>query len=526
MMLRHRFLRQAGPLSRLSPAAALASASRPAMREVAAGAAIVRQGDPGDECFLVHAGEVAVVTSAGTEQEYERARLGPGELFGEMAVLSGAPRAASVVATTDCQLMVLGRAELSKAIAADRRLGVWLVDLVRSRERPRRKPGIAAFPQKTARHEQIVVLKDPARHSYFRLSENGWRLWQALDGQSSRRELIIQDFRATGRFAPQAVIDLLERLAAAGFIETTRLAEIDGLMRPSRARMIAARLTRVFTWQAPLTGCDEWLSRLYAGGARLLFTWPALAVFSSAAIIGFAGLIFALMEGRVALTTERAGGSLLWFLYAAVIASGVLHEAGHAFTVKYYGREVNRIGIGWFWFGPIGYVDTSDMWLAERWPRIAVDLAGIYVNAVCAGFAALAALLIGGGPLAALLWQFVLTSWWIVLGNLNPVFEYDGYYALSDCLDRPNLRRQALARLWQRGDWRTHGLELGYAFATLAYVAVMGALIIGTYGTLLESWVARLVGAPIAAIGGWIIALAFLLIAALQFVPATRGRLT
>jgi hypothetical protein len=54
----------------------------------------------------------------------------------------------------------------------------------------------------------------------------------------------------------------------------------------------------------------------------------------------------------------------------------------------------------------------------------------------------------------------------------------------------------------------------------------MGALIIGTYDTLLESWVAGLLGGPIAAIGGWVIAAAFLLIAALQFAPATRGRLT
>ncbi len=251
----------------------------------------------------------------------------------------------------------------------------------------------------------------------------------------------------------------------------------------------------------------------------MLFTWPALVVFSAVAAAGLVGLVFALQGGRVALTTERAGGSLLWVLYAAVALSIVPHEAAHAFATKFYGREADRIGIGWFWFGPVAYVDTSDMWLMGRWPRIVVDLAGICANAVCAGFAALAALSIGGGPWAAVLWQFVLASWWIVLANLNPLFEYDGYYALSDWLDRPNLRRQALARLWEVGGWRTHRLELGYALAALAYVVVMGVLITGAYKSLLETWVAHLLGAPAAAAGGWMIALVFVSIAALQFVP-------
>jgi Zn-dependent protease len=288
---------------------------------------------------------------------------------------------------------------------------------------------------------------------------------------------------------------------------------------------VAAWLIRVFTWKIQFTGCDKWLSRLYVGGVRVLFTRPALVLISAVAVIGFAGLIAALITGRMTLAPTHAGASLLWFLYAAVIVSTVLHEAGHAFTTKFYGREVDRIGIGWFWFVPIVYVDTSDMWPTGRWPRISVDLAGIGVNAVCAGFAALAALLIGSGPWAAVLWQFVLVSWWIVTVNLNPLFEFDGYHALSDWLDRPNLRRQALAWLSQRAAWRTHRLEFGYALAILAYVVVMGLLIINTYNALLASWVGRLLGLSIASAGGWAIALAFLLIAALPIASAARGRL-
>jgi len=523
-MLRQQCLLRSSLFASLSPTTALALTAKLQPRDVAAGSTIVRQDDPAGECYLIRDGEVAIVTSAGTENERERARIGPGGLFGEEALLETL-YLASVRATKDCRLLVLSPAELLRTMTADRHVASRVVDLLRLRDRPRRTPGIVVFPQTTTHGEQVVILKDPAHRSYFRLSEDGWRLWQLLDGELSVREVIVRQIRASGRFAPQAVADLLQRLAAAGFIETARRAKIDGLVRPSFWVRVAAWLTRALTWKIQLSGCDRRLSQLYAGGVRVLFTRPALALFSAVAVAGFAGLIAGLITGRMTLTPSRTGSSLLWFLYAAVIVSVVLHEAGHAFTAKFFGREVDRIGIGWFWFAPIVYVDTSDMWPTGRWPRIAVDLAGIYVNAVCAGFATLVALLIGDGRWAAVLWQFVFVSWWIVLGNLDPLFEFDGYYALSDWLDRPNLRQQALARLWQRAAWRTHRLELGYAFAILAYVAVMGSLIINTYNALLASWVAHLLGVSTASVGGWVIALAFLLIAALQVTSAARGRL-
>jgi hypothetical protein len=64
---------------------------------------------------------------------------------------------------------------------------------------------------------------------------------------------------------------------------------------------------------------------------------------------------------------------------------------------------------------------------------------------------------------------------------------------------------------------------VGYAFATLAYVAAVGALIVGTYRALVECWVARLLSAPIALASGWVNVLVFVLIGAVQFVPAARG---
>jgi Zn-dependent protease len=191
-------------------------------------------------------------------------------------------------------------------------------------------------------------------------------------------------------------------------------------------------------------------------------------------------------------------------------------------VTKHFGGEVDRVGIGWFWFGPVAFVNTSDMWTKNRRARVAVDLAGIAVNAICAGLASFAALLIAHGPWSMVLWQFVLASWWTVLANLNPLFEYDGFYALTDLLDRPNLRRQALAVVRRPADWGRRRYELVYALAGLVFIAVTGALAVGAYRNLLEPGLARLAGERLGDAGGWLVALAFLLIAILQFVPGAH----
>ena len=80
--------------------AALLAVARPV--QYAAGEAIVRQGQPGRSLFVVVRGE-ASVTLAGTEGEV--ARLRGGDVFGEMSLLTGEARTATVTAATDCDLV-------------------------------------------------------------------------------------------------------------------------------------------------------------------------------------------------------------------------------------------------------------------------------------------------------------------------------------------------------------------------------------------------------------------------------------
>jgi len=77
-------------------------------RRAAAGEVLCRQGEPGHELFVVVQGEAVV------ERSRRRvASLGPGDVFGELALLDRAPRAATVTARTAMRLLVLGELDFT-----------------------------------------------------------------------------------------------------------------------------------------------------------------------------------------------------------------------------------------------------------------------------------------------------------------------------------------------------------------------------------------------------------------------------
>ncbi len=69
-------------------------------RPFAAGDALVRQGDLGGSLFLIVEGNLAAMFAPKGGEPLEAGRLGPGDCFGEMALLTGALRSATVVART------------------------------------------------------------------------------------------------------------------------------------------------------------------------------------------------------------------------------------------------------------------------------------------------------------------------------------------------------------------------------------------------------------------------------------------
>src|SRR4051812_20221296 len=83
------------------------------------GDVIVGDGEPGDSLFVVSSGRVKAFVKGAGGRYREAREMGEGEFFGEIAILFGRPRTATVTAAESCELLELGRAAV-ETLAASR----------------------------------------------------------------------------------------------------------------------------------------------------------------------------------------------------------------------------------------------------------------------------------------------------------------------------------------------------------------------------------------------------------------------
>ena len=105
------------PLFAPVPAPALETAAAALVpATVEAGTTIIREGDIGDRFYIIETGSVAVDQAGAVIAE-----LGPGQAFGELALIRDIPRTASVVAVTDVRVLALERGAFMLAVTASPR---------------------------------------------------------------------------------------------------------------------------------------------------------------------------------------------------------------------------------------------------------------------------------------------------------------------------------------------------------------------------------------------------------------------
>jgi HlyD family secretion protein len=91
------------------------------------GELVFSEGASGQTAYIVRRGEVNIVKHAGAQGQVVLKTLGPGELFGEMALITSNPRSASVVAASDVELEVLDRHTFGDKVRSDPEFSVQMV---------------------------------------------------------------------------------------------------------------------------------------------------------------------------------------------------------------------------------------------------------------------------------------------------------------------------------------------------------------------------------------------------------------
>jgi small-conductance mechanosensitive channel/CRP-like cAMP-binding protein len=123
------------------------------------GEAITHQGDPADWLYLIEDGTASVrVTEHGVEREVTR--LGAGSFFGEMSLLTGAPRTATVVAETDVECFRLDKQAFQGVIEKRPDLAQELAAVLSQRRMQLEAALVGLDAAGAPRHEKAKVERD------------------------------------------------------------------------------------------------------------------------------------------------------------------------------------------------------------------------------------------------------------------------------------------------------------------------------------------------------------------------------
>lgn len=331
------------------------------------------------------------------------------------------------------------------------------------------------------------TLHDPARNQFYRI---GWRefeilsRWDAADAESLierlERETVLEvepdEIQEVARFL------MVHSLIADHSPQGTRI--LLAKAQNYKHHWAMWLFKNYLFLRIPLLRPDRWLDQAYP-----YIAWVYTASFRRAVIaVALLAIYLVARSWDQFVDTFSYLFSLegaVWFALA-LSAMKVVHELGHAFTAKRYGCRVPSMGLALIVMWPVLYTDVTESWkLASRRQRLAVGLAGVTAEMICAVFATLAWSFLPEGPLRSA--AFILaTSTWIatLLLNLSPFMRYDGYFVLSDWLEMPNLHMRAFAitRWWLResllklGEPAPEDLPAGrrrflivFSFATWAY---------------------------------------------------------
>src|SRR5436305_799754 len=138
--------------------------------------------------------------------------------------------------------------------------------------------------------------------------------------------------------------------------------------------------------------------------------------------------------------------STVLYMWISLGIVKVIHEFGHGLSCKAFGGECHEMGFLFMCLSPALYCNVTDAWtLADKWKRIIISFAGIYVELIIAAAATFVWWYTPAYPVAnnIALALMVLCSVSTVVFNANPLMRFDGYYIAADWLEIPNLREKS-----------------------------------------------------------------------------------
>lgn len=447
------------------------------VRKYNKGDEIIRQGDQGDEFFILWGGSVGVYLDAPGERKLITTLSAPNS-FGELALVSDRPRANSVVANDGVTVYTLRKDDFLPIVKRDCGIFDRLLNQIYERQRPV-KSGDITITEEWKGGERLFVLRQNVTGQYMRFDEKALFVLNEMDGSKSIQEIAVSYFQKFREIGVGSLLQMLPMLIEKGFVE---IPELRDEMKVAKKRTFPQRmygiLHKVFFLNLISFPAEGFMKALYNVVGSMIFSKPVYGFMSVITVTGLSVFVYRSATGGISPGGITAAGFVS--IIIMFLLHGVFHETAHALTALRHGVRIGDFGLGLFlviFITP--HVRTTDMWMIDKRQRIVISGAGPFMTAFISGMVSLGIWVLPG-EVRADMSMFVLMGYLIVLASLNPLVLSDGYYMLMDFFQIPGLRFKSV-RFIRFGLWRAinsglqkeHWILLLYSLFSLFYITMV-----------------------------------------------------
>lgn len=379
------------------------------------------------------------------------------------------------------------------------------------RERPKFRTDLV-LTRRGKEEEPFTMVKDPVNHKVYKFEPWEDELVTLMDGTRDVEELAELFDRKHPEMAVDAqwILDYAESLRQPGLLDRTEqekhLVMMDKV-KTLRQRKLLSEESTMFELQFPLFDPDKAMDRIipwikWWWSPWYVMLWSVVFLVVLGFLVRHWDVYWAGFFDLFDATKNTLGD---WLIVAGLLLLvGIWHELGHAFSVKRWGGEVHDIGFTIFYFEPAFYCRIDDslmfprlhdrLWAVAGGPYFEMQLCSVAVAVWLTTPAEL--------WLHDLALTFVLISGLGIVFNANPLVKLDGYFALMDWLDVPDLREESFAYIGnkiKKGIFRLEVPEkaiprrrrriyIVYGVVALAYTASILYFLLGIVHRWLVGW--------------------------------------
>jgi putative peptide zinc metalloprotease protein len=304
--------------------------------------------------------------------------------------------------------------------------------------------------------ESKWIVKNPETLKLFSFNEAEWGLISLFDGSRTPPEIrdAYNQAHPGDLIEVSLVLDFKENLQEMGLLAQSGGERSLALMQRLRdARRLKAeekeKSFNIFLMLFPIADPNEFLNKTVK---YVRWIWSPEVVAVGFILFGLTAAVFVRDFSKIWQQTLELYSFLgkpvidVLEFYVIVTLIAAFHELGHAYPLKIYGGDCHSIGLALFFFLPAYFTDSMDSDLFEsKWQRLWVMLGGIYIESfICVLATAMWVVSYPDTFLHDFAYKgMIYTGISTVFFNVNPLTPTDGYHAIAEMLEIPDLRPES-----------------------------------------------------------------------------------